>query len=705
MKIKILISLIILIGLGATGGVYWYQKEKTGWVAIPTSTPAAEKYFPGWLPAQSGLTISSDGKTAYIPFELDDALLVVDLSTLTITDSIDVSPAGNMLSSSAAVLSPDGKRIYISNEGTKNVMVVNTETKQIEKVLPIKPLHATAISISKDGSKVYLPSSEDGALYVIDTSDNSYRRIFIPGVIFGPVVPSRNDPDLLYVVGMFVKPPGIFQSYFYIFDVSNNTIVRSAGLTNEVLPPHTYARRLIVNPNETMAYFGWMEVTGGLRGVGDFVVFDLNNFKVLASVSIENGVSDFAVNENTDRAYIIGFWSGGGAPQKLSIQEYDISTNKVVRSIPVSPSSDQRAIVIDPADANYLYMTEGDFNLIRKMDITTGKEVAKLQFNKADIQPYAIIRGDDMGYIISRLAQSVYKLDLNSGQLIASIKSPLREGGGWGFYQGNLYAGAGNTIYAIKASTGKVIKKYSIATEFSPITFTFFGDKMVAIDYETAQIAKRLLIFDAKTMSILKSIDLPREPHGDKVIVSPDSSKFYISRGSMVGTTVITVFDASTLEIINTIEIPSLQLRHGASYFPEADFDEVNRILYLTGGASVYKIDMDTDKLIGALNLIDAYGGLSGIRWSPTAICGVALSPSKEKLFAFSADAHSLFIYDLIKSSWSTKIINLGGYSRDCDAVISLGRQYFYTANSQSDNITMVNLTSGEIVKIIELGK
>ena len=705
MKTKILIGLIILIVLGVVGGMFWYQKDKTGWVAIPTPTPTTEKYFPGWLPAQSGLTISSDGKTAYIPFELDDALSVVDLSTFTVTDSIDVSPAGIMLSSSAAVLSLDGKKLYVSNEGTKNVMVINTETKRVEKVLPIKPLHATAITISKDGSKVYLPSSEDGALYVINASDNSYRRIFIPGIIFGPVVPSSSNPDLLYVVGMFIKPPGIFQSYFYIFNVSNNTIVRSVRLANEVLPPHTYARRLIVNPNETMAYFGWMEVTGDLRGAGNFVVFDLNTFKVLASVPIENGVSDFAVNEKTSKAYIIGFWSGGGAPQKLFIQEYDIATNKVVRSIPVSPSSDQRAIVIDPADANYLYMTEGDFNLIRKVDITAGKEINRVQFNKADIQPYAIIRGDDMGYIISRLTQRVYKLDLNSGQLIASIKSPLQEGGGWGFYQGNLYAGAGNTIYAIRASTGKVIKKYSIATEFSPITLTFFGDKMAAIDYETAQIAKRLLIFDARNMTLLKSIELPREPHGDKVIVSPDSSKFYISRGSMVGTTIITVFDASTLEIINTIEIPYLQLRHGASYFPEADFDEVNQILYLTGGASVYKIDMDTDKLIGTLNLIDAYGGLSSIRWSPTAICGVAFSPSKEKLFAFGADAHSLFIYDLIKSSWSTKIINLGGYSRDCDAVISPDRQYFYTANSQSDNITMVDLISGEIVKIIELQK
>jgi len=39
MKRKIFIILICLISLGAVGGVYWYQKEKTKLVAMPTLTP------------------------------------------------------------------------------------------------------------------------------------------------------------------------------------------------------------------------------------------------------------------------------------------------------------------------------------------------------------------------------------------------------------------------------------------------------------------------------------------------------------------------------------------------------------------------------------------------------------------------------------------------------------------------------------------
>ena len=235
----------------------------------------------------------------------------MNLSTFTIIDSIDVSAAGNMLFSSAVVLTPDGKKLYVSNDGgAKNVMVVNTENKTVEKVLPLNPLFAVTITISKDGSKVYVPSVDSG-LYIINTSDDSYRQIFIPGVIFGPVVPSSNNPDLLYTVGTLIEPGGIFQPSFFSFNLSSNTVVRSSKLANETMPPDAFSRRFVVNSDETQAYFGWFHMED--RGSGNFNVFDLNNFQVAASVPMENGVTDFAVNEKTGKAYILGFWAGGGA--------------------------------------------------------------------------------------------------------------------------------------------------------------------------------------------------------------------------------------------------------------------------------------------------------------------------------------------------------------------------------------------------------
>ena len=704
MKKKILIILIILIGLGAAGGVYWYKEVKTRWIAMPTLTPSAKQHFPGWAPSDLGLAISPDGKTAFIPFSLDDALLVVSLSTFTVIDSINVSAAGNMLFSNNAVLTPDGKKLYVANAGTRNMMVIGTENKTVEKVLPIKALWAVTTAMSQDGSKAYIPS-EDGGLYIINTSDDSYRQIFIPGIIFGPVVPSRKNPDILYVVGVLMEPAGIPKPSFFTFNLSSNTVVRSSNLTNEVMPPNMFTRRFVVNSDETRAYFGWFHMDD--RGTGNFNIFDIDNFKVLSSTPMDNGVTDFAVNEKTSKIYIVGFWAGGGAPQELPIIEYDITTNKITRRIMMSPSSDQRAIALDPTNENYLYMTEGDFNLIRKVDILAGKEINKLYFNKADIRPYAIIRGDnDIGYVVSGSSEKIYKLDLRSGQLIGNIQLPDGASYAGGYYQGKLYFSGGNYIYSIDPFTGSLIKKFDIGTNINTIILTFFNDKMATIDFaENGMTGRRLLFFDARNMSIIKSIELPREPHGDKVIVSPDGSKLYTVRGPMMGApTGITIFNSSNLEIINTIEIPAANLRHGATGFVEADFDKTNRILYLTGFESVYKIGMDTDKLIGIIDMIDAYELQNIGGWSPTGLCGVVLSQEKDKMFIVSGDAHSVYTYDINKSSWSTKITNLGGYFIT-DALSSSDRHYLYTVNQKSDSITMVDLTSGDVVKIIELQK
>ena len=176
MKTKIFIILIILIALAVVGGVFWYQKGGIKSISNSTSTPIVERQFPGWCPGMLGLAVSPDGKTAYVSFSLDDALLAVGLSTFTITDSIDVSAAGNMmLQSESAALTPDGKKLYVSNFGTGNIMVVDTENKRVIKVLPIKPTPGVAITMSLDGSKAYI-SANDGAIYIINIVDDSYRE-------------------------------------------------------------------------------------------------------------------------------------------------------------------------------------------------------------------------------------------------------------------------------------------------------------------------------------------------------------------------------------------------------------------------------------------------------------------------------------------------------------------------------------------------
>jgi len=512
----------------------------------------------------------------------------------------------------------------------------------------------------------------------------------VPGVQFvESVEPSVKNPELLYCIGRLYPE----QHVFFTFNLSSNAVERTSILASEAMPPYA-PMRFTINSEETTAYFGARALDIQGKGIGNFNVFDLNSFQLVCSTPIERGVADFAINEKTGKIYIIGFWP---TEHRAYVTEWDMSSNSVTREIFVSPSGDQRAIVIDPVDPNYFYMTEGDYNLLRKVHIPTGKEVQILKFNKQDLAPYALIRGDGgVGYITCAQTRDIFKLNLSSGQLLGHIT-----GGVMGYYQGKLYAQGGNQIWSINPSDGSRIETFNLGREIGINRLVFFNDRMVAIDYGVngTNIPKQLLLFDARNMTILKSIDLPPEPTGNRVIASPDGSKLYLARGYMVGPSVITIFNSSTLDVINTIEVPPEI--GGNCGFACCDFDEERRIAYFGGIEQIYEIHMDTNELVGYIDCWDVYE-VGKARWAISSPAGVFLSSGKDKLFVISNDAHSMATYDLSNSCWMTKITNLRGYFQS-DADCSPDRKYIYTVNSVSDSITMVDLTSGEVVNVIVL--
>jgi DNA-binding beta-propeller fold protein YncE len=77
------------------------------------------------------LAITRDGKTAYVAFGLSDTLLNIDLTTGEIAGAIDVSPAGFLLQSDLTGLSPDGRWLVIANNGSSNMLVVDTAAQSV----------------------------------------------------------------------------------------------------------------------------------------------------------------------------------------------------------------------------------------------------------------------------------------------------------------------------------------------------------------------------------------------------------------------------------------------------------------------------------------------------------------------------------------------------------------------------------------------
>jgi YVTN family beta-propeller protein len=67
---------------------------------------------------------------------------------------------------------PDGKRLYLSNGGDHNVMVIDTATDQVTATIPVgqRPWN---MAITRDGAKLYVANGRSNSVSVIDTAKNA----------------------------------------------------------------------------------------------------------------------------------------------------------------------------------------------------------------------------------------------------------------------------------------------------------------------------------------------------------------------------------------------------------------------------------------------------------------------------------------------------------------------------------------------------
>ena len=73
------------------------------------------------------------------------------------------SPAG-------VAVSPDGKKVYVTNYGDKTVSVIDTATKAVTATVSVGR-GPKEIAVTPDGTKVYVANSESGSISVIDTAN------------------------------------------------------------------------------------------------------------------------------------------------------------------------------------------------------------------------------------------------------------------------------------------------------------------------------------------------------------------------------------------------------------------------------------------------------------------------------------------------------------------------------------------------------
>jgi YVTN family beta-propeller protein len=121
--------------------------------------------------APSYIALSPDDTTAYIISVADDRLLVVDIASATITHIITMAAPAGMADAigSGITVSPDGKRIYVTDNQAGLVRVINTSYYTVIANISVGS-YPIGLTLSPDGRYAYVANSGSGTVSVIDTS-------------------------------------------------------------------------------------------------------------------------------------------------------------------------------------------------------------------------------------------------------------------------------------------------------------------------------------------------------------------------------------------------------------------------------------------------------------------------------------------------------------------------------------------------------
>jgi YVTN family beta-propeller protein len=122
-----------------------------------------------------GLAVSPDGRRVYVTNEISDNVPVIDTATDTVIATI---PVGD---STSAAVSPDGTKVYIPNRGN-HVAVVDAATNEVITSTGFINGGLFGVSVTPDGRKVFVANFDANTVTVIDTATDAVVAAIPVGV-------------------------------------------------------------------------------------------------------------------------------------------------------------------------------------------------------------------------------------------------------------------------------------------------------------------------------------------------------------------------------------------------------------------------------------------------------------------------------------------------------------------------------------------
>ncbi len=656
-----------------------------------------------------GIEITTDGKHAYVSFDLSETIFKICLDNNTIESVADISeyfPAECELIS----LDASEEKLFIYTGTWQKLLVLDTQTMQIIHI--INDIRIIGLIRSLYGP--YLITWEGGGtVRFINTETYVVSEITDDQMFFVKIRESKYNQNIWYVVNSTANylNAGIYN--YTAKEMIFSRLIPRQNQTESIFD-------LEILPNEEKMYIatfgGWYP---DYHAYGWLYAINLTDGEVKV-VHIDGGAMCLEASFDNQWLYVGAGWPVPNTNNLLVINtQSDIITSQFYLGQNKFGwhYTQINELKINPADISTMYATCADANAFFKVNLDNISLLDSLILNKESIVPHYFVKQpmQTTGYVLIRQSANTFELDLNTTTINDLVKFPSIRDDAYSYdiainNKGRMFIAQGETILEVDSETLNLLQTHQLPVGIPALWhFILSNDQTmmysISIDRKEGYYPDTFLAINADTFQVEANFKLDGGIFCGKPYELPDGSKVYTLGGQNNGPVVIQVIETDNFSIIKNItfeEPESLGIAVQDCY-PFA-YDAVSHTLFIGATHVVLAIDTITDTLKDVIylkNISTAIGLESGQLTYLNAI-GLVYHPVENNLYIAHLDRSFLSIFDFNTSQFLPNVIPLKGYFPHY-VVANDDYSRIYTLNRRSDSISVINTNSKTVEKIIDL--
>ncbi len=538
-------------------------------------------------------------------------LIFIDLSdenniaAPTVIANIDIGgpPSGNGINPGGVGVNKTTNRIYVANETSNNVSVIDGATDLVIETIPVGS-EPRKVSVNPATNRIYVTNSRSDNVSVIDGSTNrvidtisalpspngvavnkATNRIYVSNLANNSGNVSVIDGSTNRIIDNITvggSPRGVgvneITNRVYAAGGSDDTVNVIDGFTNQVIGVVPIGLGSSRDPN--LFGVGVNEITNMIyvadNNTDNIHVIDGSTNIHINSINVSHqcpfGVS---VNSATNRIYIAGSCS--------NVNVIDGATNREIASIDMG-TLPGKGIAVNPA-TNRIYASNKNNDNVRVIDGAANRVVHIIEIG-AFPGDMRVNPTTNRIYVISDSSEKVKVIDASTNQLIDTIDigNPLTAIGvntaTNRIYVGSNINQSSSLISVIDGATNNIIDVIKPGSKLGAIGVNSVTNRIYISE------SSNIAVLDGSTNQVAGAIALSGS---NNIEVNPVTNRIYVSTGDTVN-----VINGSTNQVIDSYNFG----RHDTiSVNPTT-----NRI-YIVGNQTIAVLDGSTNRLVSTIKI------------------------------------------------------------------------------------------------------